>query len=38
MTNLLAPLDDAYLREIAGHFAGLALPYPAPAPLALAAG
>jgi hypothetical protein len=37
MTNLLAPLDDAYLREIAGHFAGLDLPYPAPAPLALSA-
>ena len=33
MTNLLAPLDDAYLREIAAHFAGLDLPYPAPAPL-----
>ena len=31
MTNLLAPLDDAYLREIAAHFAGLDLPYPAPA-------
>ena len=37
MTNLLAPLDDAYLREIAGHFASLDLPYPAPPPLALAA-
>src|SRR6185295_15503252 len=37
MTNLLAPLDDAYLREIAGHFASLDLPYPAPAPLTLAA-
>ena len=37
MTNLLAPLDDAYLREIAGHFAGLDLPHPAPAPLALSA-
>ena len=30
MTNLLAPLSDAYLREIAEHFAGLALPYPQP--------
>ena len=30
MTNLLAPLDDAYLREIAEHFASLDLPYPAP--------
>lgn len=36
MANLLAPLDDAYLREIAGHFAALELPYAAPAPLALA--
>ena len=35
MTNLLAPLDDAYLREIAGHFADLDLPYPAPTPFAL---
>ena len=35
MTNLLAPLDDAYLREIAAHFAGLDLPYPPPAPPAL---
>src|SRR3954462_9911272 len=33
MTNLLAPLDDAYLREIAGHFAGLDLPYPGSAPV-----
>jgi len=32
MTNLLAPLDDAYLREIAEHFASLDLPYPAPQP------
>ena len=30
MTNLLAPLSDAYLREIAEHFASLALPYPPP--------
>ena len=30
MTNLLAPLSDTYLREIAEHFAGLALPYPPP--------
>ena len=37
MTSLLAPLDDAYLREIAGHFAGLDLPYPAPASPTLAA-
>jgi len=35
MNGLLALLDDAYLREIAGYFAGLDLPYPAPlAPVA----
>lgn len=32
MTKLLAPLSDAYLREIADHFAGLDLPYPPPQP------
>jgi cytochrome c553 len=32
MSNLLAPLSDAYLGEIASHFASLELPYPAPAP------
>lgn len=32
MTNLLAPLDDAYLREIAEHFASLDIPYPPPQP------
>ena len=32
MTNLLAPLTDDYLREIAAHFASLTLPYPAPQP------
>jgi cytochrome c553 len=30
MTNLLAPLSDDYLREIAAHFASLELPYPSP--------
>jgi cytochrome c553 len=30
MNGLLALLDDAYLREIAGYFAGLDLPYPPP--------
>lgn len=30
MNKLLAPLSDAYLREIADHFAGLDLPYPPP--------
>lgn len=32
MNKLLAPLSDAYLREIADHFAGLDLPYPPPQP------
>lgn len=31
MTRLLAPLDDAYLMQIAEHFSALSLPYPAPA-------
>src|SRR5215207_2306752 len=30
MNGLLAPLGDAYLAEIAAHFARLDLPYPAP--------
>ena len=30
MTGLLENLNDDYLREIAGHFAGLDLPYPPP--------
>lgn len=30
MNKLLAPLTDAYLREIANHFANLDLPYPPP--------
>jgi cytochrome c553 len=32
MTNLLAPLSDDYLREIAEYFAGLDVPYPPPQP------
>lgn len=32
MARLLAPLSDVYLREIAGHFAALDLPWPAPSP------
>ena len=32
MAGLLAPLSDAYLREIAEHFASLEIPYPAPQP------
>ena len=30
MTQLIAPLSDAYLLEIAQYFAGLEVPYPAP--------
>jgi cytochrome c553 len=30
MVALVDPLPDAYLREIAGHFAGIELPYPPP--------
>ena len=38
MNGLLALLDDAYLQEIADHFASLDLPYPAPlAPVGSAA-
>ena len=32
MSALLAPLSDAYLREIAGHFASLDVAYPPPQP------
>lgn len=32
MVYLVDPLSDAYLREIAAHFAALELPYPPPAP------
>ncbi|MEW6704125.1 MAG: cytochrome c4 [Pseudomonadota bacterium] len=38
MTYLVEHLDDAYLRQIAEHFASLDLPYPAPAPSAASAG
>ncbi len=31
MTQLIAPLSDAYLMEIAQHFSSLEVPYPAPA-------
>jgi cytochrome c553 len=37
MTNLLAPLDDAYLREIAEHFSTLEVAYPPPQPATEAA-
>jgi cytochrome c553 len=33
MDELVAPLGDAYLREIAEYFAALELPYAAPAPV-----
>jgi len=32
MATLIAPLNDAYLHDIAAHFAGLDLPYPPPLP------
>ncbi len=35
MTRLLDPLSDAYLMEIAQHFASLEVPYPAPSPARL---
>jgi cytochrome c553 len=37
MARLLDPLSDAYLLEIAQHFAALELPYPAPQPPAVPA-
>ena len=30
MSELIAPLSDVYLKELAGHFASLDLPYPPP--------
>jgi cytochrome c553 len=36
MTQLLDPLTDAYLFELAGHFASLELPYPPPLPSTVA--
>lgn len=38
MTALIDPLDDAYLREIAGYFSALDLPYPPPTPATAAPG
>jgi cytochrome c553 len=35
MARLLDPLSDAYLLEIAAHFASLDVPYPAPQPATL---
>ena len=37
MTRLVDPMSDAYMAEIAAHFAGLHLPYPAPTPSKLPA-
>lgn len=37
MSELIAPLSDAYLKELAGHFASLDLPYPPPQPASLTA-
>lgn len=37
MSELIAPLSDAYLHELAGHFAALDLPYPPPQPATLGA-
>lgn len=33
MENLISPLNDAYLREIAQHFSALDIPYPQPTPI-----
>jgi len=35
MTRLVDPMTDAYMAEIAAHFASLHLPYPAPTPSTL---
>ena len=37
MTRLVDPMSDAYMAEIAAHFASLHLPYPAPTPSTLPA-
>ena len=37
MTRLVDPMNDAYMAEIAAHFASLHLPYPAPTPSSLSA-
>lgn len=37
MSDLVDPLSDAYLNELAGYFAHLQLPYPAPQPPTLPA-
>ena len=37
MSELIAPLSAAYLKELAGHYASLDLPYPPPPPASLTA-
>ena len=37
MSELISPLSDAYLKDLAGHFASLDLPYPPPQKPALPA-
>ncbi|HEV6964561.1 c-type cytochrome, partial [Roseateles sp.] len=37
MSELISPLSDDYLKELAGHFASLDLPYPPPQPATLPA-
>lgn len=37
MSELIAPLSDSYLKDLAGHFASLDLPYPPPQPPTLPA-
>lgn len=37
MTQMVEPLTDSYLREMAEHFAALDLPYPAPSPVSATA-
>jgi cytochrome c553 len=37
MTQLVDPLTDAYLLEIAQYFSGLEVPYPAPSPVTVSA-
>ena len=37
MTQMVEPLTDSYLREMAAHFAALDLPYPAPSPVSATA-
>ncbi|WP_430407653.1 c-type cytochrome [Hydrogenophaga sp.] len=38
MSQMVEPLSEAYLLEIAEHFAAMEVPYPAPAPVQATAG